>query len=154
MEMPKPSNAHQKMASLAGLWTGTEHMYPSPWDPKGGTSTGRADNRMALDGFALLHDYVQERNGAVSFRGHGVLTYDIREQCYLMHWWDSMGFGMNIFKGSFSGSTLTMTRPEGQGLSRVVWEFPDSRTYRFRMEFSADGKQWNPMMDGEYTRAS
>ena len=154
MEMPKPTEAHQKMASLAGCWTGPEHMHPSPWDPTGGAATGRAENRMALDGFALLHDYVQERNGAVSFKGHGVLTFDSREQCYSMHWWDSMGLGANIYKGSFADNTLTMTRREAQGQSRVVWEFPDSRIYRFRMEFSPDGNQWKPLMDGEYMRAS
>src|ERR1051325_8115641 len=104
MEMPKPTEAHQKMASLAGHWTGSEKMHPSPWDPAGGTATGRADNRLALDGFALLHDYVQERNGAVSFQGHGVLTFDSREHCYLMHWWDSMGFGANVYKGDFAGN--------------------------------------------------
>jgi hypothetical protein len=154
MEMPKPTEAHRKLDSLAGRWTGQERMHPSPWDPKGGTAAGRVDNRTALDGFALLHDYVQERNGAVSFTGHGVLTFDAKEQCYLMHWWDSMGCGVNVFKGSFAGNTLTMTRREGQGQSRAVWELPDSRTYRFRMEFSPDGNQWHPFMEGEYSRAS
>ncbi len=153
MEMPKPTEAHRKMAALAGRWAGQERMHPSPLDPKGGAAVGRADNRMALDGFALLHDYVQERNGVASFNGHGVLTFDAREQCYVMHWWDSMGFGANVFKGTFAGDTLSMTRREAQGHSRVAWEFPDSKTYRFRMEFSPDGNQWKPLMEGEYTRA-
>ena len=153
MEMPKPTEAHKKLATLVGQWTGQEQMHPSPWDPKGGTATGRSDNRMALDGFALLHDYVQERNGAVSFTGHGVLTFDPQEKCYLMHWWDSMGFPANVFKGGFEGSTLTMTRPEAQGQSRAVWEFQDGKSYRFRMEFSPDGNQWHPFMEGTYARA-
>src|SRR5437879_10302085 len=123
MVMPKPTDAHRRMAALAGRWAGQERMHPSPWDPKGGTATGRSDNLMALDGFALLHDYVQERNGAVSFTGHGVLTYDPQEQCYSMHWWDSMGFPAHVFKGNFDGTTLTLTRRETQGHGRAVWEF-------------------------------
>jgi Protein of unknown function (DUF1579) len=154
MEMPKPTEAHKKLAGMAGKWTGQEHMHPSPWDPAGGPATGRCDNRMALDGFALLHDYVQERNGAVSFRGHGVLTYDTKENCYVMHWWDSMGCGVNIFKGAFAGDTLTLSRSEERGQSRVVWKFPGNGTYQFRMEMSPDGTQWHPAMDGDYKAAN
>ena len=153
MEMPKPTDAHRRMAALAGRWAGQERMHPSPWDPKGGTATGRADNRMALDGFALLHDYVQERSGAVSFTGHGVLSFDTQEQCYMMHWWDSMGVGVNVFKGTFAGNTLSLSRREAKGYGRCVWEFPNDKSYRFRMEFSQDGQQWQPFMEGEYNRA-
>jgi hypothetical protein len=84
MEMPRPTESHQKLNLLAGRWTGQERLSPSPWDPKGGTVTGRSDNRIALDGFVLLHDYEQERGGAITFRGHGVLSYDAQGQCYRM----------------------------------------------------------------------
>jgi len=153
MEMPKPTEAHKKLTTMAGKWAGQERLHPSPWDAKGGMATSRVDNRVALDGFALLHDYEQERNGAVTFRGHGVLTFDAREQCYLMHWWDSMGFGANVYKGKFEGTTLSMARREAQGHSRVVWEFPDGGNYKFRMDFSPDGSQWHPFMEGAYARA-
>jgi hypothetical protein len=153
MEMPKPTEAHKRMAKLAGKWKGKEHMYPSPWDPAGGPAIGTCENRMALDGFALLHDYAQERNGVVNFTGHGVLTYNAQEQCYVMHWWDSMGFGANVYKGNFSGDTLVMTHSMPHGQGRVSWKFPDDRSYQFRMEMSQDGKQWHPAMDGDYVRA-
>jgi hypothetical protein len=154
MEMPKPTDAHRKMSILTGKWTGEEKLHPSPWDPKGGSAIGRSENRLALDGFALLHDYTQERNGAVTFSGHGVLTFDSKEQCYVMHWWDSMGCGVNVFKGSFEGNTLNMSRNEARGQGRIIWEFPSANSHRFRMDFSQDGNQWQPFMEGEYKRTS
>jgi hypothetical protein len=152
MEMPKPTEAHKKLTHLVGRWTGQEHISPSPWDPKGGVATGRSDNRIALEGFALLHDYEQERNGAITFRGHGVLTYDAQEQCYRMHWWDSMGSPVNELSGAFEGATLKMTSRGPQGLNRVVWDFSQAGRYRFEMEVSPDGQQWLTFMEGDYTR--
>ena len=42
MEMPKPTEAHQKLAALAGRWTGSETIPPCPWDPKGDLTIGPA----------------------------------------------------------------------------------------------------------------
>ncbi len=58
-EMPKPTAHHQKLTKLAGQWTGVEKMFPSDWDPKGGTATGRQSARVSLDGFPLLLHYDQ-----------------------------------------------------------------------------------------------
>ena len=49
--MPKPSHHHEKMHKLVGRWRGTETMFPSQWDPEGGTANGLNDSRLALDGF-------------------------------------------------------------------------------------------------------
>lgn len=86
---------------------------------------------MGLDGFFLLTDYEEERGGQVAFRGHGVYGWDQREQCYTMHWFDSMGDGAPT-------------------LARGQWEGADR--YQFRLEHSSDGKEWRPMMEGTYTR--
>ena len=74
MEMPTPSAGHRKLEKIAGQWEGEEKMYPSPWDPKGGIATGRINSRDALNGFALINDYEQERDGKITFSGHGVLV--------------------------------------------------------------------------------
>ena len=152
MEMPKPTEAHRKLAALAGRWTGQETIPPCPWDPKGGTAVGHCDNRVAVDGFIVVHDYEQVRNGAVNFRGHGVFTHDSAANCYVLTWWDSMGVAANVFKGNFNGDTLQMTCVDHQGHSRTTWTFPAPNTYTFRMEMSQDGKQWMTMMEGNYTR--
>lgn len=76
MEMPRPTEAHRRLHALAGDWTGTEKMHPSPWDPQGGTAEGRVQNRVALDGFAIVQQYEQRRGGQISFSGHGVFSWD------------------------------------------------------------------------------
>jgi hypothetical protein len=152
MEMPKPTEAHRKLNSLAGRWVGQEKMFPSPWDPKGGTAVGHCHNRLAVDDFVIVHDYEQERNGTISFRGHGVFSYDPAEKSYVLHWWDSMGMAVNVFKGDFEGNTLRMLCREVQGTSRGTWEFLDASHYRFRMEMSPDGRQWMTLIEGNYTR--
>jgi Protein of unknown function (DUF1579) len=154
MEMPKPSEAHRKLAALAGHWTGQETIPPCPWDPKGGVAVGRCNNRLSIDGFILVQDYEQERDGAVNFRGHGVFAYDAAAPCYTLHWWDSMGVAPNVFKGDFKGNTLQMGCLDGQGHSRAAWELRDATHYFFRMEMSQDGQQWMTLMEGNYTRES
>ena len=91
MQMPKPSDAHQKLSRLVGNWRGEERLYPTPWDPKGGRALARVENKAALDGFAVIQEYEQAREGTVRFRGHGVFTWDDPRQCYIMQWIDSMG---------------------------------------------------------------
>ena len=152
MEMPKPTDAHKKLERLAGKWKGEEKMYPSPWDPNGGIAVGRVNNHPALDGFTIVQDYEQERNSAVSFRGHGVFSYDATQQCYLLHWWDTMGMPPNEFKGTIEGSILTMTDKKPQGLSRAVFDLRQEGKYNFKMEMSQDGRQWQTLMEGNYNR--
>ena len=66
MDMPKPGPAQQQLARLAGNWSGEEKLLPSPWDPKGGIATGKAANRLALDGWIVVQDYEQARGGQVT----------------------------------------------------------------------------------------
>ena len=152
MEMPKPIEVHHKLAKFAGRWIGKEKLSPSPWDPKGGTAVGRCNNQLAAAGFIVAHEYVQERNGTASFHGHGVFSYDNAGMCYMLHWWDSMGFGINVFSGQFEGNTLKLLCKLPQGSTRGTWEFVDDRHYRFLMEVSPDGQKWMTMIEGDYTR--
>jgi hypothetical protein len=150
--MPKPTDAHRKLAALAGRWSGQETIPPGPWDPNGGVALGRCLNHVAVDGFILLHEYEQERNGAVNFRGHGVFAYDAEAKAYTMHWWDSLGVAPNVFRGDFQGNLLQMVCLDRQGHSRATWELKDATHYVFRMEISQDGQQWLRLMEGEYVR--
>ena len=152
MEMPKPGSPHQKLQRLSGKWIGEEKLHPSPWDPKGGMATARVHNRSSLDGFVVVQDYEQERGGQVNFRGHGVFSYDAVQQCYVMHWWDSMGMPPNEFKGNFVGDVLTFTGQNPQGISRATFDLDQEGTYKFKMEASQDGKQWHTFMEGSYAK--
>ncbi len=152
MEMPRPTEAHRRLERLVGQWGGEEHMHPSPWDPAGGTALARNVRRRALDGFAVIGDYEQERDGVVNFRGHGVFTWDARDERYVLHWWDSMGMPPNVFVGSFEGDVLTMTSESHGGHTRMRYEFVGDAEMTSRMEMSPDGEHWSVWMEGRYSR--
>lgn len=150
MEMPNPTDAHRKLQTLVGSWRGEEQLFPTPWDPKGGLAVGRVRNRVALDGFVVVQEYEQERDGSVNFRGHGVFSWDALQQSYTLHWFDSLGMPPNVFRGTFVDNTLTLTNHEQQGFTRATWIFADEKHYSYKMEVSADGNQWQKVMEGNY----
>ena len=122
MEMPKPGDAHKKLDALVGEWGGDEKLHPSPWDPAGGGALARVTNRRVADGFAVVQEYEQSRNGQVTFRGYGVFWFDPARDEYVMHWWDSMGSGANEYRGRFEGNVLRLSSPMSQGgRSRTSW---------------------------------
>jgi hypothetical protein len=153
MDMPKPGDAHKKLAALVGEWSGSETLHPSPWDPAGGTATATVTNRWIVDGFAVVQDYEQRKNGKVTFRGHGVFWVDPATQEYVMHWWDSMGGVGGAYRGSFDGDVLMLgaAMPQG-GHSRTSWSIADGDAHTFLMEVSPDGQTWHPAMEGRYTK--
>jgi hypothetical protein len=152
MEMPTPGAAHFKLEKLVGFWRGEERVHPSRWDPRGGEAVGRVRNRVALDGFVLIHEYEQERKGRVALRGHGVIRWDASTEQYVLMWFDSMGMPPNEFRGDFEGDVLTFTSEEPQGWIRAVWDFGEEGRYSYLMETSVDGEHWSPLMEGEYLR--
>jgi len=153
MEMAQVTDAHRKLERLTGRWTGPEKMHPAPWDPTGGPATGNVDNRTALDGFAVVQDYFQERGGAISFRGHGVMYHDATRQDYVMDWLDSMGGPRSEFRGQFEGDVLKLTSNGPMGLCRCSFDLAKPGAYAFLMEVSPDGQQWFPAMEGSYTKS-
>ncbi len=34
MELPQPTNGHERLQKLAGTWAGEEHMEPTKWRPE------------------------------------------------------------------------------------------------------------------------
>ena len=155
MEMPKPLEEHRRLEKLAGKWTGEEKIHPTPWDPKGGSASGTFEARVSMDGFWLVADYVETRDGAVSYRGHGVYGYDRKEQAYTMSWFDSMSESViPPARGRWDGNRLVFAHQTPMGHSRYTYDFQGEGRYRFLIENSQDGKQWMPFMEGQYTRRS
>jgi hypothetical protein len=144
----KPGDAHRKLEMMAGSGR-EERMSPSPWERReyGG---GRVQNRAALDGLPSFRTTSRSETGPSP--SAAVFTWDATQQCYVLHWFDSMGTPPNEFKGSFQGKVLTMTSPMPQGQSRVVFDFSKDGKYVFRMDMSPDGREWQTMMDGSYER--
>jgi Protein of unknown function (DUF1579) len=155
MDMPKPSDFHKKLAALVGDWSGAETLHPAPWEPAGGTATGRVVNRWTIDGFALIQEYEQRRDGQVTFKGHGVFWWDPARQQYVMHWWDSMGGTGAEYRGRFDGDVLMLSAPMPQGgRSRTSWRLTGPDSHVFLMEVSPDGENWHPAMEGRYTKGA
>lgn len=152
MDMPRPTDAHRRLERLVGSWQGEERLFPSPWDPQGGPAVGRVENRLALDGFAVVQDYEQERHGAVTFRGHGIFRWDAGRSLYIFHWFDSMGQAPSEFHGAFDGDVLTLVSPMPQGHSRAVFDLSHEGRYHYRMDISPDAEHWHPFMEGDYVR--
>jgi hypothetical protein len=153
MEMPHPSEEHKALEMLVGEWLGQETIHPSPFDPIGGPAIGRVHNRIALDGFAVVQDYEQERNGVVNFRGHAIFRWDSTDRCYVLHWFDSFGTAPAEYRGAMDHRVLTLTGPTTGGLARAIFDFSNLGKYHYKLEISADGDQWSVFTDGDYRRS-
>src|SRR5689334_18847851 len=152
MEMPTPTAEHKKLEKIAGQWQGEEQMHPSPWDPKGGTAIGRITSRIALGGFALINDYEQERDGKITFTGHGVFTYDSKEKLYTLTWFDCMGVQPEIFKGQFDGEILRLSHG-GPGMhARLTYDLSEPGQLSMSMEMAQDGVNWTRLFDGRLVK--
>ncbi len=152
MEMPRPTDEHRLLDRLVGRWEGEERMHPSRWDPEGGIAHGRSDVRLALDGFAAVVDYAQERDGKVTFSGHGVYGWDAREGRFTLHWFDSFGMGAELFTGDFEGDVLTLTSRGAMGWARNTSDYSEPGIVRRTMELSPDGENWQMFFEGTYRR--
>lgn len=154
MEMPQPTDAHRNLTRLAGKWSGEEKMFPSQWDPEGGVAVGRTSARVALGEFAVVTDYEQERDGQTTFSGHGVWTVDPRDrenECVL-YWFDSIGMGLEAYRGGWDGDVLTVRSHTPMGQARLTYDLSEPRSIRARMENSSDGENWNLMFEATYRR--
>jgi len=154
MEMPKPSAGHLALQRMEGTWVGEETMHPSQWDPKGGVAIGRNRHTFTLGGFALIVDYEQERDGEVTFTGHGVYTYDPKRDQYCLHWFDCMGSPPEVFVGRFDDDVLTLAHG-GPGMhARMTYDWSVPDTLQGMMEMSPDGEDWKVLFEAVYTRIS
>ena len=151
--MPKPSAGHVLLERLAGQWVGEETMHASQWDPEGGVAVGHNQNALGLDGFAVFSDYHQERDGAITFRGHGVYTYSPDSDRYQLHWFDSMGSPPEVFSGGFEGDVLILAHG-GPGMhARLTYAFDGTDEMEVTMEMSPDGAEWSVLFEATYRRA-
>lgn len=154
MEMPKPAAEHHELERLAGTWKGEEIMHPSPWMPEGGKGEGHVTNRIALNGFAMVQDYDQRMGGASLYKAHGVWTIDPATREYILTWFDSIGMGINEYRGRLEAGILALVSRTAEGQIRAVFDLRAAGRYGFRMEASGDGRDWKPMMEGQYTRVA
>ena len=145
---------HHKLAVLAGEWSGEEMVYPSRWT-SGGPAISKVSARMALNGFYLIQDSVQMRDGEVIFATHGVFTYDREDRRYKLFWHDSLGYYAPApASGGWTGEVLMLVRGSLRGNARHLYEIIDDNSYRMKIQFSPDSEGWNDVLTGIYKRVS
>lgn len=151
--MPVPSDMHKRLHVLAGSWVGEEQLAPSPWGP-GGPAVGRTEAVVTCNGFFVAHDYAEEKDGQVTFRGHGIFGYDTQTQRVAWIWVDSMGEVPTAPSwGAWDGDRLQLVSQSPRGQGRYTYEFDGPDRYRFTLENSFDGgKTWVQFMTGTYRR--
>jgi len=156
MHMPTVGPEQKRLNELfTGVWRGEEKLYPSDWDPKGGAAFGTWVVHPSLDGFCLLVDYTEERDGKINYRGHGVHGWDNHAKAYLGYWFDNIGvMPREPVKGALEGNRYTYTSDDGpMGWTKMTYEWAND-TLEFRIDKSKDkGKTWTAMHEGRYTRA-
>jgi hypothetical protein len=151
MQMPTVHDQQKRLTELfTGTWRGEEKLHPSEWDPNGGPAFGTWIARAAVDGFNLLVDYDEERDGKVVYRGHGVHGYDATEGGFLVYWFDNIGMMPKApTRATLDGNRYSYTEPGGK--TRMTYEWNGDKM-EFRIDRSKDGTTWAPMHEGRYTR--
>jgi hypothetical protein len=153
MEMPKVGPEHARLLAFVGEWEGDEQLEPSPWGP-GGVAFGRMSFRSDLHGFAVIQDYIEQKDSIITFRGHGVLTVDPETKDILWYFFDSFGFPPDgPARGRFEGGVLTLDRVTPRGAARYVYRITaDSCEFTIENKFQNDA-DFKRFMHGKYTRS-
>jgi len=152
MDMPKTGPEHARLLAFVGEWEGPEELSPSPWGP-GGAAFGRMSFRPDLDGFAVIQEYIEQKESKIVFRGHGVFTVDPQTKEILWYWFDSYGFPPDApARGHFDGDVLTMTRVTPRGAARYVYKItPTGCEFAIENKFPNDA-DFKLFMKGTYAR--
>ncbi|MCK1399068.1 MULTISPECIES: DUF1579 family protein [unclassified Bradyrhizobium] len=147
-----PLPEHARLAAFAGEWNGEEVVFASRWT-EGGTATSRVVAHMDLNGFYLIQDSVQTRDGKQSFATHGIFTFDREDRTYKLFWYDSLGYTPpSPASGGWVGKTLTLVRGSLRGNARHVYEIIDDDSYSLKIQFSPDAEGWADVLTGVYRR--
>jgi len=147
-----PLPEHARLAAFAGEWNGEEVVFPSRWT-EGGTATSHVVAHMDLNGFYLIQDSVQTRDGKQSFATHGIFTFDREDRTYKLFWYDSLGYTPpSPASGGWVGKTLTLVRGSLRGNARHVYEIIDDNSYSLKIQFSPDAEGWADVLTGVYRR--
>ncbi|MET4220531.1 hypothetical protein ACVWWG_002841 [Bradyrhizobium sp. LB7.2] len=147
-----PLPEHARLAAFAGEWNGEEVVFPSRWT-EGGPATSHVVAHMDLNGFYLIQDSVQMRDGKQVFATHGIFTFDSEDRTYKLFWYDSLGYTPpSPASGGWVGKTLTLVRGSLRGNARHVYEIIDDDSYSLKIQFSPDAEGWADVLTGVYRR--
>jgi len=110
---PQPLEEHHRLAAFAGEWAGEEAVFPSRWNA-GGTATSKVTARIDLDGFYLIQDTRQFRDGKESSPPRRIHLRPRRP-------------ALQIVLARFAG-----LHPAGAGHRRLEGQYPDAAARSLR----------------------
>ncbi|MBW2732239.1 MAG: DUF1579 family protein [Deltaproteobacteria bacterium] len=151
MNPPKLTESHRRLQALAGSWKGKETLFASRWESEEKVAQSRVNARISLDGFYLISDYIQSVDEKVTFRGHGVYGFSPVRGCYTMNWFDTLGETPPA-NGRWNTNQLVFESRGENGQARFSYSLTDDDHYSLRIEYSEDGKSWEPFLEGHYGR--
>ena len=153
-EMPKPGPEHQRLGAFVGNWTFEGEMKPGPMGP-GGKLTGTDRVEWTPGNFFLQRSF-QGKSPMGEIQGIEVFGYDGAKKIYTFNSFDSlgmMGSGTMTVKGNTWTATGTSTIGTATMRDRCTLEFgAGGSTLMVKCETSADGKTWNPTVEGKATK--
>lgn len=152
-----PSEAHKRMANLAGSWSTTTKAWMDPEKPPM-QSTGSCEQTMLLGGRFLHMECTGDMMGQ-SFTGIGLNGYDNHTKKYMSTWMDSMGTAIYYMEGTASPDGKTITQRghyddpiEGPMMLRSVTKIVNNDTEIFEMYGTPKGGKERKMMEITYIR--
>jgi Protein of unknown function (DUF1579) len=156
--MAKPGPEIEKVNKLlGGKWTTTEKFEPSDFMPQGGSGSGMEQMHPGPGGLSLIADYQSKPGPMGAFRGHGVMTWDPKEQAYKSYWFDNMTAGSFVETGKWEGDNLVFTgdmEMMGKKMSlRQVYTDIKPSSFTWYEESSTDGGPTKRVMTLTYKKA-
>jgi hypothetical protein len=149
---PTLTPEHERLKAFVGEWVGEETLAQTRWT-EAGPARATLNARLDLDGFYVIQDYVQERGDRISFRGHGLFTFDRDDRLYKLFWYDSLGYvPPGPASGVWKDDALILLRASLRGAARHVFRFLDPDTYTHTIQFSPDSEGWSEVLTGTYRR--
>lgn len=151
---PQVAPEHERLAAFAGEWVGDEIVGSSRWF-EAGPARGHVSARIGLDGFYLIQEYRQEREGRTIFSGHGLITFDTEDGRYKMFWHDSVGFvPESPAVGHWREDGLVLQRAALRGTIRQTFRPEEPDAYAMRLQFSPDDEGWSDLITATYRRVA
>lgn len=158
-QLATPSEGHQKLDMLVGIWHAKNTMWMEPGKPPV-VSEGTSDHKWVLGG-RFLEQRFEGTFMNMPFSGIGYTGYDNYKKKYVAVWMDTAGTSMMNSIGSFdpSGKVLTSTAKMDDFTTGKAMTVREKVTCLSKDEFlmemfgpGPDGKEYR-MMEIRYTRS-
>jgi hypothetical protein len=123
-QRPAPGPERAKLSFLVGRFTTEIHLMPSPMSDRETVGKGTSSMMWGVDSMYILLDDQSENPVLGSYKAHGVLGYNMRENKYVLSMFNNFGDNPQ-YRGSMSGDTLTLSSkvefPGGSFDQKLVW---------------------------------